>query len=229
MDISKCQERRNSIFFFGYNTNQDGQIVLDDIENFRVALSSKRLFKNFDIQSIGIYHIDNTYKTNKSRFPFLVFGRSDYSGQFHPIAVAVIKREREDDYKWFLNSMKCFCLQHLEINIESKIQYAMMDACDPEYNAVSAIFPKTIILMCWFHVMKNVKENLKSFKVPDELSTMVKSDISDLHCSLSFDEFKYTLERIKIKWSQYKALADFTAYFIKEWCHHNGNWSRWCR
>ena len=52
--------------------------------------------------------MDSTYKVNKSRFPFLVFGRYDYSGQFHPIAVALMKQEGSDDYHWFLNYLKSF-------------------------------------------------------------------------------------------------------------------------
>ena len=42
--------------------------------------------------------MDNPHKTIKSRFPFLAFGRSDFSEQFNPIAFCIMKREREDDY-----------------------------------------------------------------------------------------------------------------------------------
>lgn len=44
-DTNKKEE---SAFFFGYETNKDGEIVLDDINNFRVALSSKRLLYNLN-------------------------------------------------------------------------------------------------------------------------------------------------------------------------------------
>lgn len=44
-DTNKKEE---SAFFFGYETNKDGEIVLDDINNFSVALSSKRLLYNLN-------------------------------------------------------------------------------------------------------------------------------------------------------------------------------------
>ena len=81
-----------------------------------------------------MYHKDNTYKVNKSRFPFLVFGRSDYQGQFHPIAVAVMKIERDDDFSWFLNGIKSFSLQYYNIIIEEKIEHFMIDGCGAEFN-----------------------------------------------------------------------------------------------
>ena len=95
--------------------------------------------------------MDSTYKVNKSRFPFLVFGRSDYSGQFHPIAVALMKREGSGDYHWFLNYIISFCLNSLELKIENKILYFMIDASDAEFNAVQAVFPNSSVLRCWFH------------------------------------------------------------------------------
>ena len=48
-----------------------------------------------------IYHCDGTYKIVRNRFPVIVFGRSDVSGQFHPIAIALTSRETADDYEYF--------------------------------------------------------------------------------------------------------------------------------
>ena len=46
----------------------------------------------------AIFHVDGTYKIIKNRFPVIVFGRSDVSGQFHPISIAIVSHETEDDY-----------------------------------------------------------------------------------------------------------------------------------
>ena len=138
-------------FFFGVENDAE-QLNLND---FRVAITSKSLLHHFNHYSFHLYHMDNTNKTNKSRFPFLAFGRSDFSGQFHPIAVCIMKREREDDYSWFLKALKNFCSQNLKINLEDKIKYAMIDACDAEYNVLKSVFPNCTVLMCWFHVMNS--------------------------------------------------------------------------
>ena len=71
-------------FFFGYDTDPSGSIVIEDLKNFTVAITSKSLLSHFRKEPCYIYHMDSIYKVNKARFPFLVFGRSDYSGQFHP-------------------------------------------------------------------------------------------------------------------------------------------------
>ena len=84
-----------------------------------------------------------------------------------------------------------------------------------------------MMMMCWFHVMKNVKEAIKRLRIPDELASMIKADIEDLHVSLNFDQFQYKLDLIKIKWAQYATLGEFTTYFFKEWIFNKEAWSRW--
>ncbi len=36
-------------------------------------------------------------------------------------------------------------------------------------------------------------------------------------------------ESSRQKWAQYPALTEFEKYFIKEWCYHDGQWSRFWR
>ena len=55
----------------------------------------------------------------------------------------------------------------------------MIDACDAEYNAIKKVFPKATILMCWFHVKKNMKEAIKRLRVPDELASMILNDVDE--------------------------------------------------
>ncbi len=73
------------------------------------------------------------------------------------------------------------------------------------------------------------KRIFKKKSAPEELQLMIKNDINDLHDCLSFDIFRYKLDHIKIKWANYSTLRSFSDYFIKQWCFHNGEWSRWCR
>ena len=105
-------------FFFGLEKDHDNKYKLNKVEDFRVALASKKLLSHFNHDSYPIFHIDNTYKCNKSRFPFLVFDCSDFSGQLHPISVSVMKREKAVDYVWFLTSLKELCLQKFDLNLE---------------------------------------------------------------------------------------------------------------
>ena len=49
----------------------------------------------------NLYNDVNVNQIVRNRFPLIVFGRSDISGQFHPIAVALTSRETTDDYSYF--------------------------------------------------------------------------------------------------------------------------------
>ena len=155
----------------------------------------------FEINSFPIFHIDNTYQINKARYPLLAFGRTDYSGHFFPIAMALIGREKALDFIWFFTSLKKFCFTHFEDDLEKIVKYICMDACDAEYNATSyhnlitgeRCFPLAVFLMCWFHVEFNVGKHIISKSVPKELIPMVKNDIKMLHATLSEGEFKTCL------------------------------------
>ena len=70
---------------------------------------------------------------------------------------------------------------------------------------------------------------MKKLHVPEELAKMVRSDLHALHETLSYDSFRYKLDYVRSKWSQYQALQAFSSYFIKEWCFHNNEWSRFFR
>ena len=64
-------KKEETAFFYGYNKDENGQIVIEDIENFRVALTFLSLLKNILVNNTNVvFHIDNTYKTNKSNIRF---------------------------------------------------------------------------------------------------------------------------------------------------------------
>jgi hypothetical protein len=133
----------------------------------------------------------------------------DIHGQFHPIAVAIMKRERDDDFSWFLNGIKCFCLQFNNLNIESKIEHFMIDGSGAEFKAIEINFPKAKITMCWFHVTKCVRDWCKEnglIKRQPNLCKTIMDDINDLHHTLSFNNFCEELRRIELKWSQIQEL-----------------------
>ena len=49
-----------------------------------------------------------------------------------------------------------------------KPEFLIIDACDAEYNAAKSVFGDDCeILMCWFHVMKNLKKPEIKRMIPD--------------------------------------------------------------
>src|SRR5690348_7598865 len=67
-----------------------------------------------------------------------------------------------------------------------------------------------LYLSCFFHIMKNVKENAKSLS--EEMYSMVMRDVKYLHYSRSEEMFRVRLEDIDSKWRIHE-LRSFADYF----------------
>ena len=168
------------------------------------------------------HHIDCTYKLCERGFPVLVFGISDIMGQFFPIAFSIISHEQEDDFTRFFQTLITFCL---ELNISPAINYLMMDACGASFNAANSTFgPNLNILMCFFHVLKNVKEHLKG--VDEKIKNEIVSDIKFMHYCTNIYEFEICKFNIYNKWEQKFGLTDFKNYFHNQWVL-NSKFNKW--
>ncbi len=131
-----------------------GQPILgngSDNDHFHVHLTSKRLLEN--LSNNGIHHIDGTYRITTHGFPLVVYGISDQVGRFHPVSFMLTSHETivdfEDFYQGLIGITESF-------DIEYDLEYIMQDACDASKIAVLKYFPNVKILMCYFHVKKNV-------------------------------------------------------------------------
>ena len=103
--------------------------------------------------------------------------------------------------------------------------YIMQDASSAEANAAKSVFGETIvILMCWFHMIFNVKKHESLKDVPGALKDMVLVDITRLHYCLEYEFDKYK-SIVLTKWRSYPELADFVIYFIPQWME--GAFTNW--
>ena len=81
------------------------------------------------------------------------------------------------------------------LRIRFRPKYIMQDALTASYAAAMAIFPNTTILICYFHVKKNIKDN-KS--VPDNV--YIIRDIESIHVSINETQFISRLELFEVKY-----------------------------
>jgi hypothetical protein len=81
-------------------------------------------------------------------------------------------------------------------------------------------------LMCYFHVVKCCKDNLKQCTKAEQ--KQIFADIYYLHCSSSNDDFRECYEEVMPRWR--RAVPDFANYFEEQW--NNGdeftNWKIFC-
>ena len=82
------------------------------------------------------------------------------------------------------------------LNIPLTIPYLMQDASKAEYAAIKEVYPNTSLLMCYFHVKKNLHDNWSKYDVPDSLRQELANDTTFLH-RLKINK-KINLRKIKI-------------------------------
>ena len=66
--------------------------------------------------------------------------------------------ETQSDFEIFYKGLKDEC-NNLDIEIDLNNVLLMQDACSASKNAVKKLWPGVKLLMCYFHVKKNVREN----------------------------------------------------------------------
>ena len=189
-----------------------------------------RLLDGTNQFNIAIYHLDGTYRITINNFPLSVFGRTDMNRKFFPIAIAMLSSEKNEMIVAFFialqNSARFF-------GINVNCHFIMIDTAPEEALAIRKAWPLAIILMCWFHVKKNIKEpkhaghpNLKP--IYDD----ILSAINYIHYSTTVQDFEARKEEVLSKWSAcvyepriYLQLQKFKQYFIDQWL--TGSFNNW--
>ena len=98
----------------------------------------------------------------------------------------------------------------------------MQDALISSYNGCKDVFNDTNILMCYFHLIKNVKKYTDT--MDKNIADMILSDKRKLHFTVSVSEFEFELLLIMKKWGK-KVDKVFIEYFNKQWI--NNKFSSW--
>jgi hypothetical protein len=80
-------------------------------------------------------------------------------------------------------------------------------------DAVNGSFPGVTHLMCYFHVVKNCKEKLRSYA--KDVQQDILHDVQQLHSSVSAQECNALMTRFIPKWT--KVVPDFMTYFLHQW------------
>ena len=101
----------------------------------------------------------------------------------------------EEDFFFFFESLGKIT-EALDINLE--IKYLCQDADIASYNAIKRYSPETEVIMCYFHVMMNVKKR-KNVDIPIEFYDEVCQDIRRLHYSTSDKIFNKRLRSVMQK------------------------------
>ncbi len=172
-------------FYFNVKEDSEGNVLIQDGSKLRhahVMITSKKLMNN--CERIGMFHIDGTYKLVKNHFPVLVLGITDIAGRFHPIAFCITSNEDTHTFTEFYSGLRDLAG---EMGIEFDPDFIMQDSWDASYVGATNAGLKSDILMCYFHVIYNIKK-LYKHKISKEEWFELRSFISNIHLSRSETE-----------------------------------------
>ena len=173
-----------------------------------------------NLSNNGIHHIDGTYRITTHGFPLIVYGISDQVGRFHPVSFMITSHETKEDFDLFYAGL----IELAEIfDIEYDPEYIMQDACDASLNSIKEFFPEVIPLMCFFHVKKNVKDNIAADNMlPKEKRDELLKDFTVIHMSHNSEDYANNLKTFKHKYyKHHRACYDYCATWF------TGKWSNW--
>ena len=212
------KHHENETIIIGYNINP---------EDFCLVFSSRLLLNNIIHQASAgptrYICLDGTYKLTVLGYPLVVVGTQDLNHKFRLIAIALVRHEREEDYKFILESIKSAVQKFF--SYDWIVDFVMSDGCQAILNASRSIFGETYIHgMCSVHMWRNVEKKITSLvKVEDRAD--LKEDLKILENLHSITLFQNALFLFEKKWDQNG--SDFLNYFYENWV--NSDFSNWYR
>ena len=193
-----------------------------------IMMTSRGLMENLQYINDGVFQIDGTYRLTKNNYPWIVCGIVDLRGVFHPIAFMISNQETVYEFSEFFSGLVDLAT---DLGYIFDPEYVMMDASDATYNAVKKIFKYSTILMCYFHVMKNIKSNCQRPLPPIKYDELLE-DIRHIHMCKS-DEYDSCIMKFKHKWDSKSTKEVYnycSTWFTGRFCkwqifHHPPGWA----
>lgn len=202
-------------FVMRYEMNYEDEKNIE----FRFVVTTKLLLKNA-IDSNRV-HADATYKLIWQGFPVLMNGFTDMNRKFHPTCVAVCTSEQEKDFVFIFASVR----QGFKdiFNFEFDPDYLIADAAPQISNAGIKVFGSDIkIVMCWYHMHKNVAAKVPAFLKEVKKQNEFLSDLEQLQVAKSTAIFDIAVELFMAKWrAESEPLIE---YFENQWVLKNRFW-----
>jgi hypothetical protein len=180
-----------------------------------VGMTTKAMLRRMDRPPESfVFHLDTTFKTNTLSYPILVVGISDRCRTFHLVAMFVISQRLETVLAAALSALR---MAYTAVTGKQMVvRYVMGDAEIGQLNAVERVFQDCDMqfLMCYFHVLKNVRERKP---LDEELLPVLMRYIYDMHFTSSVSEFETKRDEALRAWRTRLDLQPFADYFERTW------------
>uniref|UniRef100_A0A914Q532 SWIM-type domain-containing protein n=1 Tax=Panagrolaimus davidi TaxID=227884 RepID=A0A914Q532_9BILA len=165
---------------------------------------------------------DVTFKITWMGFPLMVTGFSDVNRKFHITSISIISSENSATYKEVFSKIK-----HFKQDFEYIPEYLMGDGAASFTKAMLEIFGDKNRLMCYFHVLEQIKPKIKSF--PQSHQSIILRDIHLLKRAFSPAEFTAASKLMIESWQKAGISSTFIGYVKKQWLDGTlKNWFTGC-
>ena len=163
----------------------------------------------------GILFIDGTYKVNRAGYPLYQIMIEDAMGKARPVFFSVVRRETDE---MITQVLKTFSEMVGDI---AQTSVVMTDKCDSEAAAIRNIFPEAQHLLCYFHVIKALKERsriLKDVDLNEKRELLAKArKVVDARSDQHFDHY---LSELRASGNQ-----EWIEYFEEHWLNCRPKWA----
>ncbi|GMF57926.1 unnamed protein product [Phytophthora fragariaefolia] len=217
-------------FLFGNKQDADGFPYVgsgDDDDPFIIGITSLGLIdscQQFASASVfTLFHADATFKLCDIGYPVISFGFTDQARSYQLGVLFVVSRRTSNEYAECFRSFAQLVRKLRGRSLQ--IDAAMGDAEDAQYLALTSVpeFADATVLMCFFHVLYNVRKKIQHLLPGDRY--MIMRSIMDMHYSSNQQDYEACQKRELERWREFSHLTSFTTYFESEWI--NGRFWRW--
>lgn len=186
---------------------------------FRLFISTQRLLRT--ASEATVIHADATHKVTTEKLPLLPFGVSDSSKSFHFIGLTLTTHEKIADYTFSFNALQ------LGVRLVTGKEFTKPLVLVSDADAsIHAGFHESFgnlaskVIMCYPHVMGNVKRKYKFADTSNKEQFM--ADIRILHNSASEQQFDNGCALFIQKWKDTE--PNITITINSSFFQKNKNW-----
>ena len=165
-----------------------------------------------------VLHVDATYGVNDRDFPVIILGFSDMNGSFHIIATVISSHEKSFVFRQTFEKVNA--IHYFLAGRPIRPAAVLSDGARAIFDAVAAVFPGVVHLMCTFHLKQAINNKFTTL----QSRQMASGDIESLIMTSSVPEFESRLASISQTWNSLGFGLQYS-YLLQYWV--NSAQSKW--
>jgi len=138
-------------------------VLIPDSDNYRVICWSTTPMRETFGRFPEVLAMDTTFNINNCGMPVLTLMATTNTFASVPVFIACLANQQAATIEIALSLFKA-CMGEAW----KRIQTFMVDKCPAEYKALRSQFPQSRVILCRFHIMKDIREQTRQPKYADK-------------------------------------------------------------